>query len=198
MRSVKPDIWLVRHGQTEWSEAGRHTSRTDVALTEEGQAAARELATELGGHEFALVLVSPATRALDTARLSGFPAAELDPDLRELGYGEFEGLTTAEIRARGAEWSSWSVWTGAIPGGESLADAAARARRVIARADAAAGDVLLFGHGHELRILAAVALDLGPAAAARFMLSPATVSVIGSEHELRALRSWNRPGWGRA
>ena len=192
MPSVKPDLWLVRHGQTEWSEAGRHTSRTDVALTEAGRASARELAPLLTGHEFALVLVSPATRALDTARLSGFPDAELDPDLRERGYGEFEGLTTDEVRARGPEWSGWSVWTGATPGGESLDAAAVRAARVVARADGAAGDVLLFGHGHELRILAAVALDLDPGAAARFILSPATVSVIGSEHEIRALRSWNR------
>jgi probable phosphoglycerate mutase len=192
MRPVKPDLWLVRHGQTEWSETGRHTSRTDVALTEEGRASARRLATVLGGHDFALVLVSPATRALDTARLAGFPSAELDPDLRERGYGELEGLTTAEVRARGPEWARWSVWTGSIPGGEPLEEAAARAARVITRADAAGGDVLLFGHGHQLRILTAVALELDPGVAARLILSPATVSVIGSEHDLRALASWNR------
>jgi len=189
---MKSDIWLVRHGETEWSASGRHTSRTDVPLTEAGRAAAAVLAPELAAHEFALVLASPASRALDTARLAGFGAAEVDPELAERGYGGFEGRTTAEIRALGPEWSEWTVWTGPVPGGETLAEAGARASRVLARAEAAGGDVLLFGHGHELRILAAVALDLGTGAAARLMLDPATVSILGSEHEVRAIRAWNR------
>ena len=103
-----------------------------------------------------------------------------------------EGLTTAELRARGGEWSTWTVWTGALPGGETPADVGARAQRVLARAETAAGDVLLFGHGHQLRIFTAVALGLDPYAGARFMLDPATVSIIGTEHEVRALRVWNR------
>ena len=189
---MEPDIWLVRHGETEWSAAGRHTGRTDVPLTAGGRAAAAALAPVLSAHAFALVLTSPATRARDTARLAGFAGAELDADLRERDYGEVEGRTTAEMRAQGPEWSDWSVWTGAVPGGESVDEVAARAARVIARADAASGDVLLFGHGHQLRVLVAVALELDPIAAARFALEPATVSIVGSEHELRALRLWNR------
>ena len=116
----------------------------------------------------------------------------MDPDLRERDYGEVEGLTTAEIRARGGEWAGWNVWTGPVPGGETLAEAGARAGRVLARADAAGGDALLFGHGHELRILTAVALDLDPVVARRFALAPATVSVLGPEHEVRAVQAWNR------
>jgi broad specificity phosphatase PhoE len=192
MRFVKPDVWLIRHGQTEWSANGRHTSRTDVPLTAEGEAAAVALASTLAGHEFALVLASPAARTRDTARLAGFPDAEVDPDLAEWDYGEIEGLTTTEIRSRGPEWAHWTVWTGPLPGGETIAGVGARARRVWARVEAAPGDVLLFGHGHQLRILAAVALDLDPAAGARFLLDPAKVSIIGAEHDLRALRVWNR------
>ena len=189
---MKSDIWLVRHGETEWSASGRHTSHTDVPLTEPGRAAAVALAPVLGAHEFALVLVSPASRALDTARLAGFPAAEVDADLAERDYGEIEGRTTAEVRARGPEWSEWTVWAGPVPGGETLAEAGARAARILERADAAGGDVLCFGHGHELRILGAVALGLDPGVGARLVLDPATVSILGSEHELRAIRAWNR------
>jgi broad specificity phosphatase PhoE len=189
---VKPDIWLVRHGQTEWSASLRHTSHTDVPLTAEGRAAAAALAPRLAAHEFALVLVSPASRALDTARLAGFGDAEVDADLVERDYGDVEGRTTAEIRARGPEWSDWTVWSGAVPGGETLAEVGSRAGRVLARADAAHGDVLLFGHGHQLRILAAVALGLDPDVGERLVLDPATVSILGPEHELRALRAWNR------
>src|SRR5579862_5127448 len=189
---VKSDIWLVRHGQTEWSESLRHTGRTDVPLTAAGRDAAISLVPVLSAHAFALVLVSPASRALDTARLAGFAGAEVDPDLRERDYGELEGLTTAQIRDRGPDWSGWTVWRGPVPGGESLAEVAVRANRLLARAEAASGDVLLFGHGHQLRILAAVALELDPVVAERLVLDPATVSVIGSERELRAIRVWNR------
>ena len=163
-----------------------------MPLTDAGRAAAGGLAPELAGHQFALVLVSPASRALETARLAGFAGAETDPDLVERGYGEVEGRTTAEIRAGGPEWAGWTVWAGPVPGGESLADVGKRAARVLLRADAVAGDVLLFGHGHQLRILAAVALDLDPRVGERLVLDPATVSVIGREHEVRALRVWNR------
>ncbi len=183
---------MVRHGETEWSAGLRHTGRTDIGLTDAGRVAAAALYPLLAGHEFALVLTSPATRARETARLAGFPNAQPDPDLRERDYGELEGLTTNEIRARGPEWRDWSVWTGALPGGETPAAVGERARRVLARVDAAAGDALLFGHGHQLRILAAVALDLDPRAGARFLLDPASWSVLGWEREVRAVGTWNR------
>jgi broad specificity phosphatase PhoE len=192
MRFVKPDVWLVRHGQTDWSASGRHTSRTDVALTDDGRAAAAALAPTLAAHDFALVLTSPAARARDTARLAGFPDAEVDQDLWEWDYGEIEGLTSDEIRARGPEWRDWTVWTGSVPRGEAIEAVAARARRVVARADAAGGDALLFAHGHLLRVLAAVALDLDPYVGAHLALDPATVSIIGTEHDVRAIRVWNR------
>jgi probable phosphoglycerate mutase len=191
--AVKPDIWLVRHGETGWSAALRHTGCTDVELTDAGRAAAAALAPRLAGHPFALVGSSPLSRARETARVAGFPSPVVDDDLRELDYGELEGLTTAEIRARGPEWRDWNVWTGALPGGETPAAAGVRARRVLDRADAAGGGVLLFGHGHLLRILAAVALDLDPSCGARLILDPAHLSVIGHEREIRALRHWNEP-----
>jgi probable phosphoglycerate mutase len=192
---VKSEIWLVRHGPTEWSGAGRHTSRTDATLTDAGRAAAAALAPFLADHDFALVLASPASRALETARLAGFGDCEVAPDLHEWSYGDMEGLTTAEIRERGPEWADWTVWSGPLVNGETVDDVAARARRIVARAEASSGDVLLFGHGHQLRILAAVALELGPSAGARLALDAATVSVLGHEHERRVLRLWNfRPG----
>lgn len=188
---MKPDIWLVRHGETAWSASLRHTSRTDVELTDAGRAAATALVPALAGHPFALVCSSPASRARETARCAGFPEASIDDDLRELDYGELEGLTTEQIRDRGPEWRDWTVWTGPRPGGETLDAAARRARRVLERVDGAGGDVLLFGHGHQLRILTAVALELEPAVGARLMLDAAHVSVIGHEHDVRALRRWN-------
>jgi probable phosphoglycerate mutase len=163
-----------------------------VHLTPAGEAAARALAPVLAAHAFSLVLVSPATRARETARLAGFPDAEVDPDLAEWDYGDVEGLTTAEIRARGPEWSDWTVWRGPLPGGETVAQVGVRAARVWARAEAAVGDVLCFGHGHQLRILAATAVEIGPESGSRLLLDPANVSIIGTEHEVRALRVWNR------
>ena len=188
---VKSEIWLVRHGPTEWSESGRHTGRTDVPLTDAGRAAAAALAPLLAGHRFDLVLASPASRALETARLAGFEQCEIAADLREWDYGDLEGVTTAQIRERGPEWVDWTVWTRTGTNGETIDEVAARAARVIARVDASAGDALLFGHGHQLRVLAAVAVGLGPGAGARLALDAASVSVIGHEHENRVLRLWN-------
>jgi broad specificity phosphatase PhoE len=188
---IGPELWMVRHGPTEWSEAGRHTGRTNVPLTDAGRAAASALAPVLAGHHFDLVLASPASRALDTAHLAGFDECVVVPDLREWDYGDLEGLTTAEIRARGPEWADWTVWRGPLPNGETVEEVAQRAERVIARIDAAAGDVLVFGHGHQLRILAALALELDARAGARLALDPARISVVGFEHESRVLRTWN-------
>jgi probable phosphoglycerate mutase len=185
------ELWIVRHGQTEWSASGRHTSCTDVPLTDVGREEARALAPELARHRFALVLTSPRARAVDTAALAGYPGAIVDDDLQEWDYGDLEGLTTPEIRARGGEYAQWTIWRGPVPGGETIDAVAARARTVLARVDGAGGDVLCFGHGHASRMLIAVALGLAPRECARFLLDPATITVVGSEHEERALRVLN-------
>src|SRR5436305_7695198 len=187
------EIWIVRHGETEWSASGRHTGRTDVPLTAQGRAAATALAPILARHDFALVLSSPMARARDTASAAGFSDVSVDNDLLEWDYGEFEGITTSEIRARGGAFAQWTVWRGPVPGGESIDEVAVRVRRVLERVAAAEGDVLCFGHGHASRVLTAVALELDPRAGARFVLDAATVNVLGSEREDRALRLWNVP-----
>ena len=188
---MPPQLWLVRHAETEWSGAGRHTSRTEVSLTEAGREAARAIAQLPARHRFALVLVSPRARARETAELAGFADPEVDENLAEWDYGELEGLTTPEIRARGGEWSTWTIWTGGVPGCETIEHVAARASAVLARVDRASGDVLCFGHGHMSRVLAAVALGLAPDAGRHLALDPATINVVGDEHEWRALRLWN-------
>jgi len=180
---------LVRHGATEWTATGQHTSRTDVPLTDEGREQARALGRVLDGHEFALVLSSPLSRALETCRLAGFgDAVETDDDLREWDYGEYEGRNTVDIRE---ERPGWNVWAGS-PGGESLDEVGARARRVLERATGADGDAALFSHGHFLRILGACWLGLAPEGGRFFLLSTAAVSLLGYERESRVLREWNR------
>jgi broad specificity phosphatase PhoE len=191
--AVPNELWIVRHGETEWSATGRHTSRTDVALTGAGRAEAGALGPGLARHSFALVLTSPMVRARATAAAAGFPDAVVDDDLCEWDYGELEGITTAEIRARGGEFADWTIWRGPVPGGETAAAVGARARRVLDRVAAASGDVLCFGHGHSGRVLVAVALGLAPEECARFLLDPATITVVGSEHGERALRRLNAP-----
>jgi probable phosphoglycerate mutase len=188
---VVSQLWLVRHAATEWSSAGRHTSHTDLPLTADGRAAARALAAALHEHPPAVVLTSPLTRARDTAALAGFADAVVDENLREWDYGELEGCTTSEIRGRGGEWADWTIWTGPIPGGETIDQVEARARGVLTVVADAPGDVLCFGHGHLLRVLTALALDLPATAGARFALDPATINLIGTEHDQRALRVWN-------
>jgi broad specificity phosphatase PhoE len=183
-------IVLARHGETEWSASGKHTSTTDLPLTERGRSAARSLGTRLAGREFSLVLASPLRRAFETARLAGFEP-ELDPDLTELAYGPYEGRTTDEIRE---ERPGWTVWED--PGGETLEAAAARADRVIARALAAGGDVALFAHGHILRILGARWLELPPHHGAHFKLGTASLSELGFEREIRAFDYWNSASSG--
>jgi probable phosphoglycerate mutase len=184
-------VWLVRHGETEWARLGRHTGRTDVPLTAAGRRQARALGRRLAGHHFALVLASPLSRAADTARLAGFAdVVELDADLREWDYGDLEGRTTADIRA---EIPGWTIWSGPWPGGETAAAVGARADRVIARCrhPGLGGDTLLFAHGHLLRVLAARWLDLEPADGGIFALSTATTSVLGWERERPVIETWN-------
>jgi len=189
MARTGPAVLLVRHGETEWSRSGQHTSRTDLPLLDEGRARAEALARRIADRRFALVLSSPMTRALETARLAGLAdVLEITEDLHELGYGEYEGLTTAGLRA---ERPGWDLWTDGAPGGEPLADAAARADRVIARAEAAGGDVALFGHGHMLRIVGARWLGLAPETAASLALSTAALCDLGYERERRVIWLWN-------
>jgi probable phosphoglycerate mutase len=187
-------LFLVRHGATPWSESGQHTSFTNLELTDEGRAQAQAIAPLLATQRFALVLTSPLARARETAALAGFPNAEVDGDLTEWNYGELEGLTSEQIHARGGTWQDWTIFTGAVPGGETLAEVATRAQRVLARADAADGDVCCFGHGHMLRVLTAVALALDPSAGAHLALEPATLNIVGWEHTSRALYAWNVRG----
>lgn len=186
---MPPLVLLVRHGDTEWSRSGQHTSRTDLPLLPDGEAAAEALGRRLRQYDFALVLASPLMRARETARLAGLDAKiEITDDLRELGYGEYEGRTTADIRV---ERPGWSVWTDGSPGGESLEEAAARSDRVIARAQAAGGNVALFAHGHILRIIGARWLDLPPETAAGLALSTASLCILGFERERRVIWLWN-------
>jgi broad specificity phosphatase PhoE len=181
------DLWLVRHGETEWSRDHRHTSVTDLDLTEAGVDVAGRLRERLAGHEFDLVLSSPRLRARRTAELAGFEP-ELDEDLVEWAYGDYEGVTTAEIRET---VPGWTVWTHPVPGGESGADVAQRLDRVVARARDAAGDVLVFGHGHALRALVARWLGLPVADGRLFRLDTATLGVLGYERETPVVLRWN-------
>lgn len=183
------EIWLARHGETEWSRTGRHTGRTDVPLTEAGREEALALGRALGGRKFALVLSSPLSRAFETCRLAGYgDVARKSDDLLEWDYGAVEGRTSAEVRG---ERPGWTIWTGGVPRGETIEAVAARADRVIEEAVAAAGDVLLFAHGHVLRILAARWLGLEPRAGRLFALGTAALSVLGEEAGTRMIRSWN-------
>lgn len=182
------ELWLIRHGETVWSASGRHTSSTDLALTAEGERKAAAVGRLLACKAFALVLASPLRRALETCRLAGYNP-KVTPDLREWGYGAYEGLTTAEIQVQNP---AWTIWTGTPPGGESADEVGVRADRVIARAVAAGGDVALFGHGHMLRVLAARWMELDPTGGRLLVLSTGSVSVLGHEHETRVVQGWNR------
>ncbi len=180
-------VWLVRHGPTEWSQAGRHTGRTDLPLTLEGEQEAATLRPVLAGRPFALALTSPLQRASHTAALAGL-SPETDPDLREWDYGQYEGRTTADIRT---ERPGWTLWKDGVPGGETAEEVAARADRVIARARAAEGDTVLFAHGHLLRVLGARWVGAPPTAGQHLLLSTAAVCVLGWERQTPALARWN-------
>jgi probable phosphoglycerate mutase len=187
------ELWLIRHGETEWSLSGAHTSTTDIPLTEHGRHRALELKEYLHGKKFAAVLVSPMQRARETCRLAGYgDVAQVEPGLVEWNYGDAEGKTTAQMRELRP---GWSVWTSPIVGGESVEQVGERADGVIARAVAAAGDagaVALFAHAHILRILAARWLGL-PAVDGRMLaLGTGSLSVLGHERETRVIERWNR------
>jgi probable phosphoglycerate mutase len=182
------ELWLVRHGQTEWSAAHRHTSTTDLPLLEPGERDAISLRDRLAGPHFDLVLTSPRQRARRTAELAGFPDAEVDPDLVEWEYGDYEGRTTEEIRQ---DVPDWTVWTHPVPGGESADDVAARCDRVVQRVRAAGERVLVFGHGHALRALTARWLGEPVSFGRHVKLDTATLSTLGFERETPAILRWN-------
>src|SRR3954453_18958941 len=187
-RMTPPELWVARHGETEWTLSRRHTGRTDLPLTDEGARVAREvLAPKLAGVEFDLVLSSPLRRALDTARLAGF-APEGDERLREMDYGDYEGLTTVEIRQRRPDWD---LWRDGCPSGESADDVGARMDALIAeRLQGGGRRLLALGHGHALRLLGARWLGLAAAEGRVLLLAPGAVGVTGSEHDRAALARW--------
>ena len=186
-----PEIWLARHGETEWSRAMRHTGRTDVELTERGREQAQGLRRGLEDREFARVITSPLSRAFETCRLAGLgDVAERSDALLEWDYGEYEGLTTQQIRERRP---GWVLWRDGCPEGEAAADVGARVDPLVAELLQADGDVALFAHGHVLRVLAARWLGLRPADGALLALSTGTLSVLGWERETAVIRRWNAP-----
>lgn len=197
---AKVELWLVRHGETEWSADGRHTSTTDIPLTDHGRERARELKEYLAGKKFAAVFVSPMQRARQTCEIAGYAdVAITDQNLMEWNYGESEGKTTAEMREKYGR--DWSVWTNEIVGGESVEQVGARADKVIARALAAvaigpgagkSAQVALFAHAHILRILAVRWIGLPAVNGAKFALGTGSLSVLGFERETRVISRWNR------
>lgn len=189
MRSSGPQIVLVRHGETEWSKNGRHTSFTDIPLTLEGERQAAALKSELSEWDFKLVLCSPRKRAQRTCALAGFQdQAETTEDLSEWNYGEYEGITTSEIRTRDPHWT---VFTSITPGGETPDQVAERCDRVIARLKALQDDTLLFAHSHVLRVLIARWLELPPIDGRHFVIQTGVLNILGYEHESTVLISLN-------
>jgi broad specificity phosphatase PhoE len=183
-------LWLIRHGETEWSLSGAHTSRTDIPLTERGKERAAKIRDYLAHRKFSLVLTSPLQRARETCRIAGYSdVAQIEENLREWDYGIFEGRTTADIRK---DQPDWSIWDSPVPEGEPVEHVAARAQKVIDRALQAGGDVALFAHAHILRILAATWLGLEPRGGRLFALGTGSVSTLGYEREIRVISTWNR------
>jgi probable phosphoglycerate mutase len=192
MSPVLANLYLARHGDTAWTESHQHTGRTDLPLNERGEEHARQLGERLRGFAFVRVFTSPLQRAAKTCALAGFGAdAEVDPDLLEWDYGPFEGKLTSDIEKR---WPDWELYRDGCPGGESPEDVAARADRFIARVKGLAGDVLAFSSGHIIRMIAARWTGLAPAAGRVFFCRPASVGVLGFEHDRRdqpIIRLWN-------
>src|SRR5262245_33251873 len=184
-------VFLVRHGETNWSRNGRHTGTTDLPLTEHGREAAKRLEPVLAGERFALVLTSPLRRARATCSLAGLSErCETDPDLHEWDYGDFEGLTTAEIEARAP---GWNLFTDGCPHGERPEQVGARVDRVIDRVRSVHGDVALFAHGHVSRVFVARWIGLAPSAGQHFLLDTATVNILTFSRGIPVIKRWNAP-----
>jgi len=184
-------VYLVRHGETEWSLSGQHTGVTDIPLTENGRTLARRLGPILAEPSFRLVLTSPLRRARETCDLAGLGArAALEPDLKEWDYGEYEGLTTQQIQAREPDWT---LFRDGCPGGESPGQVGARVDRVIARVRAVAGDAALFAHGHVLRVLVARWIGIPPEGGQHFSLDTATLSLLTHHRGSPTVQVWNAP-----
>jgi len=181
------DVWLLRHAETEWSRDGRHTGRTDVPLTDEGRDRARALRKRIDGHEFALVLSSPLSRARETAELAGLIPEPRD-DLLEFDYGDYEGIMTAQIRETRPDWY---LWRDGSLNGETPDDVGRRVDRIIHEALRADGDVALVAHGHVLRALAARWIEQPASFGGRLYLETGSISILGFEREVRVLRRWN-------
>jgi broad specificity phosphatase PhoE len=183
-------LWLIRHGETEWSLSGAHTSKTDIPLTARGEERAAKIRDYLAHRKFDLVLTSPMQRARETCRVAGYgDVAQIEENLREWDYGVYEGRTTAEIRK---DQPDWSIWDAPPPQGEPVEHVAARTQQVIDRAGKIGGEVALFAHAHVLRILAATWLGLPPRAGSLLALGTGSVSTLGFERETRVISTWNR------
>jgi len=183
-------VTVIRHGATAWSDAGRHTGRTDAPLTDAGRTQVRALRTCLGSVSEATAFTSPSSRARETAELAGFPGATPLDDLQEWDYGDYEGRTTADIRE---ERPGWFLWRDGVPHGETVDQVGARADLALDAIRAVPGDVVVFAHGHLLRILTARWLGLDPAWGRSFALAPATLSTLGYERETPVILGWNVP-----
>jgi len=184
-----PLLYVVRHGATEWSRSGQHTGRTDLPLLPEGEEQARATGSLLANIDFSLVLCSPMQRARRTCELAGLlDRAVTDNDLQEWDYGDYEGVTTPTIRET---VPGWTVWSGICPNGETIEQVSNRADRVIERVRNESGNVIVFAHGHILRVLTARWCELHPVEGQRFILDPATLSILGWERETPAIRQWN-------
>jgi len=184
-------VYLLRHGETEWSLNGRHTGVTDIPLTENGRNLARQLQPILAREKFVTVFTSPLQRARDTCDLAGLGTlASIDRDLMEWNYGEYEGLTTDQIRQTRPDWS---VFRDGCPGGESPPEVSVRADRIVSRVRAVDGNVVLFSHGHILRVLAARWINLSASYGENFLLDTATLNVLGYYRESPAFKIWNAP-----
>jgi broad specificity phosphatase PhoE len=189
--TVNSTIYLIRHGETEWAKSGRHTGRTDIPLTDAGREQAGFLLPIFDDVKFARILSSPLQRALETAKLAGLSSrVEVDKELLEWDYGDYEGLTTNQIRER---VPGWSVWTHPFPNGETIDELSHRADQVVAKLRSIEGNVAIFSHGHFLRVLVSRWIGLPADHGSRFLLGTSTLSILGYENETQVIKTWNGP-----